>query len=95
MNNDIKNIVDELGQVAAEIAELTARQDALKAELIAAGVDAVEGDLFRATVSLVTPSPRVDWATIAQRLEPSHQLIAAHSHPAKPYHKVLVKARVA
>jgi hypothetical protein len=95
MNNNvnINAIADELGQLAAEIAELTARQDALKKELVEAGVQAVEGDLFRATVSTVHPSPRVDWATIAQKLSPSHQLIAAHTSPAKAYTKVCVKAR--
>jgi hypothetical protein len=96
MNNaNINAIADELGQLAAQIAELTARQDALKKDLIDAGVDVVEGDLFRATVTEVHPSPRVDFAAIVAKLNPSRQLVAAHTHDAKSYHRVVVKARVA
>jgi hypothetical protein len=90
---DIKTIIDELGQLAAEIAELTARQDALKAELVVSGIKTDEGDLFRATVSQVFPSPRTDWQAVAQKLNPSHQLVTAHTKLAKPYTKVLVTAR--
>jgi hypothetical protein len=90
---DIKTIIDELGQLAAEIADLTERQDALKAELVAAGIKSDEGDLFRATVSTVYPSPRTDWAAVAKKLNPSHQLITAHTKLAKPYTKILVTVR--
>ncbi len=91
----MNTIADELGTIAAQIAALTERQDALKKELIEAGVTAAEGDLFRVTVSEVFPSARVDWATIAQRLGASRQLIAAHSSPSKSFHRVSVKARTA
>ena len=44
-------IVDELGQVKAEAAEIEMREKALKAALIARGVTEAEGALFRATVT--------------------------------------------
>jgi ABC-type xylose transport system substrate-binding protein len=44
-------LVDELGQVKAEAAEIEAREKELKAELIARSVTEAEGALFRATVS--------------------------------------------
>jgi hypothetical protein len=44
-------IIDELGQVKAEAAEIEQREKALKAALIARGVTEAEGALFRATVT--------------------------------------------
>jgi len=44
-------LVDELGQVKAEAAEIELREKALKAALIARGVTEAEGALFRATVT--------------------------------------------
>jgi len=53
-NLSLGEIVDQLGHAKAEAAEVKAREDALKAELIARGVPEAEGMLFRATVSDVT-----------------------------------------
>jgi hypothetical protein len=50
-NLSIGEIVDQLGHVKAEAAEIKAREDALKAALTAKGVTEAEGMLFRATVS--------------------------------------------
>jgi hypothetical protein len=50
-NLSLGEIVDQLGHAKAEAAEIKAREDALKAELIARGVTECEGMLFRATVS--------------------------------------------
>ena len=50
-NLSIGEIVDLLGHVKAEAAEIKAREDALKAALTARGVTEAEGMLFRATVS--------------------------------------------
>ena len=45
-------IVDRLGALKAQLADLKADEEALRGELIARKVEAAEGDLFRA------PSPR-------------------------------------
>ena len=47
-------LVDQLGHAKAEAAEIKAREDALKAELIARGIDEAEGILFRGTVTAAT-----------------------------------------
>jgi hypothetical protein len=47
-------IVDRLGHVKAEAAEIKAREDVLKAELIARGISDAEGALFRVTISEAT-----------------------------------------
>ena len=44
-------LVDELGSIKADLADLKAREEGLKAELIARGLPEAEGALFRATVS--------------------------------------------
>lgn len=50
-NLSIGEIVDQLGNAKTEAAEIKAREDALKAALIAKSVTEAEGVLFRATVS--------------------------------------------
>jgi hypothetical protein len=50
-NLSVGQLIDELGQVKAEAAEIEQREKALKAELIARKVTEAEGALFRATVT--------------------------------------------
>jgi hypothetical protein len=50
-NLSLGELVDALGHVKAEAAEIKAREDSLKAELIARGVPEADGMLFRATIS--------------------------------------------
>jgi hypothetical protein len=45
------DLADELGALKADIADLKAREDALRAELINRGLPEAEGSLFRATVT--------------------------------------------
>ena len=51
MTNVLSYKVDELGYLKAQIADLTKKADAIKNELIAPGPGAIDGALFRATVS--------------------------------------------
>jgi hypothetical protein len=44
-------IVDRLGALKAQLADLKADEEAFRGELIARKVEAAEGDLFRCTVS--------------------------------------------
>jgi hypothetical protein len=83
-------LVDELGAVKAEVAELTKRERELKAALIAAGVDTVDGRYFRAAI-VRTESTVVNWKEVAKRC--SRQLIAAH-RTVKQRVEVRVHARV-
>jgi len=50
-NLTVGAIVDRLGTLKAQLADLKADEEALRGELIARKVAAAEGDLFRATVT--------------------------------------------
>ena len=84
---------DALGFLKAQIADLENKAKAEHSRLVAMGVGAHEGETFRATVS-VAERESVDWKTVAARLEPSRQLVAAHTS-AKEVTTVRVVARTA
>jgi len=98
MNNlftpeELADMVDTLASIKADIANLEMRADIYKASLIAAKVRAVDGTLHRATVSETYPT-RTDWQTIAKKLQPSAQLIRAHTTQAEePTFTVRITAR--
>jgi hypothetical protein len=50
-NLTVGAIVDRLGALKAQLADLKADEETLRGELIARKVEAAEGDLFRATVT--------------------------------------------
>jgi hypothetical protein len=72
-------LADELGQLAADIKAMKNRKAEIEATLKAANVKTVEGRLFRVTISYDVATTRTDWKTIAAKLNPSRQLITAHS----------------
>ena len=75
---ELMEAVERLGKLRARMADLKAEEAQLTATLEASGLRVVEGDLFRATVS--TGEVRnVAWKAIAEHLEPSRQLVAAHT----------------
>jgi hypothetical protein len=63
-NLALGEIVDQLGRVKAEAAEIKAREDLLKAELAARDMREAEGDLFRATVTVASR-----WTLDAERVK--------------------------
>lgn len=87
------DLVDTLGQLKAQIADLKKQESMIKTALIDGGQFEYEGALFRATVS---DSVRkvVDWKTVALRLNPSRQLLAANT-TSKTITTVRCTARVA
>lgn len=74
----LKQAADDLGQIRAELAILKQDEAKLRDILIANGVDVIEGDLFRANV-VESHRKVIDWKTIAEKLEPSRQLVKAHT----------------
>jgi hypothetical protein len=76
--DDPRMLVDQLGCIKAQIADLEKQEKAIRAQLIDTGHGAIEGELFRATVSR-SEVERVDWKAVAEKCEPSRQLIAAHT----------------
>lgn len=90
---NLASVVDELALIKAQLADLTDREKELKAILISAGVSPIEGDLHRATVSLVSGRTSIDWKSIAEHFSPSRQLVTAHTSKGADYHMVRVTAR--
>lgn len=77
MNSNMHH-VDQLGYLKAQLAELKAQESELRDLIVAMGQGAHEGDVFRATVS-IADRETVDWRAIAEYLQPSRQLITAHT----------------
>ena len=69
---------DELGELKAQLAPLLKLEKELKAKLIASGQDAIDGTKYRVTVSHVEIK-KVAWQKVAEKLEPSYQLIGAYT----------------
>jgi hypothetical protein len=81
--DELIDMVDTLAKIKADIADLKGREDTYKAALIAAGHRAIEGNTHRVTVSDPVYKITIDWKTIAERLEPSRQLVTAHTTTAE------------
>lgn len=91
--NQLPAIVDRLGTLRAAEAELSQEIEALKGELILAGVPAIDGGLFRATVSHCPGRETVDWKALALELGATPGQVAAHTASGTPYSVVRVSAR--
>lgn len=78
----VQSQVDRLGYLKAQIADLEKEAKALQSEvlesLVAAGESSADGALFRA-VLVRSEGKSVDWKAIAQKLEPSRQLVQAYT----------------
>lgn len=85
--------VDKLAMIKAAIADLQAEEAGLKADLIATGNTVIEGSLHRCAISHCEGREIIDWRAIAVRLEPSRQLISAHTSVGAPYDVVKLYAK--
>lgn len=79
---DLYALIDEAGALDSEIKRLTAQLETIKATIKAQGAGDYAGFDFTAKVTETTRES-VDWQTIAAKLEPSRQLVAAHTSRAK------------
>lgn len=59
-------VVDRLGRLQAELAPLLNEEAALKQLLRESGLEVVEGDLFRCTISAGKPGSKTNWQGIAE-----------------------------
>ena len=73
---NVAKLVDDLGVLQAQIAELEGKAKVIKDTLKAEGAGAYEGDLFRATVS-VSDRETLDMKAVREKLSP--QFISAHT----------------
>ena len=85
--------VDRLGVLHAALAEMKREAETLRAELEDAGLDNIEGQLYKVNFAQVAGRTLTDWKTIAERLNPSRQLIAAHTTTGAPSTRLTIKAR--
>ena len=85
--------VDELGALRAVIADLTKQADHIRADIEAAGLSEIDGNLYRASFAQVAGRTLIDWETIAAKFKPSAQLIRAHTKTGKPSTRLNVTAR--
>lgn len=91
--DNLKPLADEYAKIKAQIADLELKKKDLVKVFREAGVEALEGDLFRVVVSNVEDSWGPDWKTIAKKLNPSRQLIAANQKCTSGYTRVNVYSR--
>lgn len=75
--NNLSPLADEFGRLKAKAAEIEQRLGELKVEIVASGHDAIEGDLFRVTVSQAERQT-LDMAAVREKLSP--QFIAKHTN---------------
>lgn len=85
--------VDRLALIKAQIANLKREEDQLKDTLIDSGELTIDGQFHRAALSFCAGRECIDWKTIAAKLAPSRQLIAAHTSTGEPFYTVRVSAR--
>jgi hypothetical protein len=85
--------VDRLGVLHAALADMKREADQLRTELEDAGLDSIEGHLYRVNFAQCAGRTLTDWKTIAERLKASRQMIAAHTTTGEPSTPMTVKAR--
>lgn len=66
-NTSSHDLADDLGRIKAQLAELTAIESAIKAELIERGEAAIDGDLYRVSISRSMRS-RYDTAALREHV---------------------------
>jgi hypothetical protein len=86
-------LVDELGALKAELAELNERENALKSALIARGVGEVEGARFRASISAESIRWTLDGAAV--KAEMGEAWVPRHSKRSRVSPAVRIAARIA
>jgi aspartate aminotransferase-like enzyme len=89
----IADKVDELGQLHAAIADMKRKAEALRAELEDAGLDNIEGQLYRVNFAQCAGKTLTDWQAIAKRLKASPQIIRAYTKTGEASTRMTVKAR--
>ena len=84
--------VDRLGAISAALNTMKKQADQLRAELEDAGLENIEGNLYRVNFAAVAGRTLTDWEAIAAKFKPSRQLISAHTTTGKPSTRMTVKA---
>lgn len=72
-------LINEYGSIHAEITRLTKIKDSLSKDIKAMGAGTYETPIYKGLVYEVKGKTSIDWESIALKLNPSHQLITAHT----------------
>lgn len=89
----LADLADKMGTLKALAADIDSQIEIVKGELILAGVPAIDGQLFRVTVSHCPGREVVDWKALALSLGATPEQVAAHTSAGLPYTAVRVSAR--
>ena len=89
---DHKAIADAIGDARAELAKAKSRLALLEDLLKADHVRQVDGDRHRVTIAYDIATQRTDWKAIAVKLQPSRQLVTAHTRRTITPSRVTCKA---
>lgn len=85
---ELSGMVDQLGALDAQIKALTKQADTLKAAIKAHGPERYNGSEFSALVFESEGRTVTDWKAIAEKFEPSRQLITAHTTTGEPVRSI-------
>ena len=91
--DQLKRKADRMGLLHAVIAQSKAEAETLRAELEAAGLKEIEGDLYRVAFADCKGATKVNWKAIASKLQPSRQLVKAHTSTGEDSIRMTVTAR--
>ena len=84
---------DRIGLLRIVLAQTQDELDTLRAELEDAGLTEIDGHLYRVSFAECKGSAKTDWKAVATKLQPSRQLIAAHTTVSKGFIRMNVTAR--
>jgi hypothetical protein len=85
---ELAQAVDQLGAIDAQIKALTKQADILKAAIKSQGPERYNGSEFSALVFESEGRTVTDWKSIAEKFEPSRQLITAHTTVGEPVRSI-------
>lgn len=91
----LAHMVDRLATLKASIADLKKEEEEIKAGLIACNLPIIESCLYRCSIGQQNGRVTIDWQTIAEKLNPSRQLVTAHTVQGEPFHVVRLSSRKA
>lgn len=86
-------VVDRLGQLRAEIAELETLEKQFKETLSDSCETKVIGKLYKAAIIYSPGRISTDWKTIAEHFSPSRQLVTAHTNQGAAFVSVRITSR--
>lgn len=89
----LARIVDQCASLRSRIDELSNEKRYLEGLLTASGRGRIDGTLHTVTITRTVDRAIIDWQTIAKKLEPSRQLVQAHTRVGEPFWTVRYSAR--